>query len=64
MTNFKITRRKGQRVSIQWICPECGKTRRTTTEYPRYGVTRTKYVTCSACKKRKRITIPGRTFED
>ena len=60
---YTITKQKGQRVTVQWSCGNCGKScGKSTMTWPREGTSSSRSFSCGKCKKRNKVTLYGRNY--
>jgi hypothetical protein len=60
---YSITNQKGQRVTVQWSCGNCGKScGKSTLTWPSEGTTSSRSFSCGKCKKRNKVTLYGRNY--
>ena len=60
---YSITKQKGQRVTVQWSCGNCGKScGKSTLTWPKEGTTSSRSFSCGKCKKRNKVTMYGRNY--
>lgn len=60
---YSITKRNGQRVTVQWSCGNCGSScGKSTLTWPSEGTTSSRSFSCGKCKKRNKVTLYGRNY--